>query len=222
VPTLRPLTEVARYDGRFFVEVVVPALRQAGFQAPIAIELAEPGFSWGNLDEAALVLQGSQAALDALLAGKQKTRLSALDKLRQQRSGEKGVESGAGIALRASASSLRELVRALRPDVEAKRGTSREVGAEASAPALRKRRDRVRTAEGRYIKGYRPDAEAETRAERSTGARPELAGAGSPPADRTTFALKNLARWVEAGLDHAADAGADEMLVLSPGGVQRV
>lgn len=222
MPTLRPLTEVTRSDGRFFVDAVVPALRAAGFAGPVALRLREPDFAFGDVAAAVLVVEGAQAELEHLLTGKQKKELSAKDKLTR----EGDVPT---ILVRAPASALRALVRAVRPAASTKRGPAREVAVEASAPALqaaRKKRDRVRTADGRYIKGSRPGGPAGPSARSSTTSVAPPPGrvvgeARSGATDRVSFALQNLAAWIEAGLARAGDAGDDEVLTLVPGDVRR-
>lgn len=222
MPTLRPLTELTRSDGRFFVDAIVPALRAAGFAEPVALRLREPELAFGDVHTAVLVVEGTQAELEHLLTGKQKMELSAKDKLARQ-------ADVSTLVVRAPASALRALVRAVRPAAGKQKTPAREVATEASArplPRAPRKRDRVRTVDGRYIKGSRPGAPAGPSAPSSmtTVAPPPgrvVGEARSGATDRVSFALQNLAAWVEGGLARATDAGDAEMLTLVPGDVRR-
>lgn len=114
---------------------------------------------------------------------------------------------------------MRDLVRAARPSITTTTRT-RELGAEAAAPRLRKKRDLVRTPDGRYIKGFRPGGAV---AKTSVGPQTNVVGESraAAPADRVSFAVRNLAGWIEAGLARVSGAGDDEVIELSPGDVQR-
>jgi hypothetical protein len=160
-----------------------------------------------------VVLEASHAQIDALLAGKQKTELSALDKLKAHKRGP--VESG--VSIRGTAGVLRELARALRAPAPTSPPKTREIAAEASAPPLVKKRDRVRTADGRYIKGARRGAARAAPAPSLSS----LAPAAVASTDRVAFALQNLRAFLEAGLARAADASDDVLLTLHPGEVLR-
>ena len=241
MPTLRPLTEVARYDARFVADVVAPALRAAGFAGDVVVaavsEAAPPD---------AIVIHARAADLEALLAGRQKTELSALDKLRAQKHRAPAHET---VTVRGRASALRALVRALRPVASASTSSAsrgaRDIGAEAGVAPKRKARDRVRRAGGGYIKGRKSVAPplgagagsksalapmATARAAANAGGA-VLSDTRAPPADRAAFAMQNLAAFVEAGLARAAltglvsvdvDVDVDVVLVIAPGEVRRV
>lgn len=212
MPTIPQLTELTRYDGRYFVDVVLPALRVAGFDAPVAVVLTAPSLEVGNVDEAAIVVETTGPGLDALCAGKLKLDGSPTDAATRS-------TSTPALVVRGGAGALRQLLRAARPLSVMKKGVVREVGAEASALALRRKRDRVRTADGRYIKGTVAGG-----AQRRVPS-PMPAAFVAPPhtggGDRLSFALQNVARFLDVGLARAADAPDDVMLALRPGEVER-
>ena len=206
MPTLRPLTEVVRYDNRFVADAVVPALRALGFEGTVALAP----------DDADVVITGTVADLDALFAGKQKTELSALDKLKAAKR-----TNHATLVIRGRASMLRALVRALSPRASAVKGASKEIGAEASAP-IKKKRDRVRTISGRYIKGARAGASTSSASTMAPALPAGAIGAEArAPADRTGFALQNLMAFVDAGLQRAGDVDDNALLAVLPGEVRR-
>ena len=218
MPTLRPLTDVARPDAKFFVDTILPALTAAGFGGVVALVLSDGAHAVAHgerahASNADVVIEGTAADLAALLAGK--TELSALDKLKAQK---KGVRST--LAVRGKPAALRALVDALAPKHE-KRATAREIGAEAGA-IKGKKRDRVRTIDGRYIKGMRSGATKERAPPSAPVAASVLGAQTSAPTDRTGFALQNLATFVRAGLERAGGASDDDtMLVIAPGEVRR-
>lgn len=198
MPTLRSLTDVARYDGRFFVDAVVPALSSAGFTERMALLLSEPAFAFGEVDDAAVVIEGTDDDVNNLFAGKRTSSLR----------------------VRGHASSLRALLLALRPQADTRKQGTRELGTEASAPALRKKRDRVRTADGRYIKGTREGATTTTKSAAPAAASTLLAPPKTAPTDRTSFALQNFAAWLDAGL-RRVDASDDDFIVVEAGEASR-
>lgn len=203
MPTLRSIqVEVARYDGRYVVDVVLPALATAGFDAPVALRLEEPTLHHGSAETAAVLVEGPTLLLEAVLAGK--APRGDADRLR----------------LSGRLADLRSLVRALRPPAPAQRGPSREVGAEATAPGARRKRDRVRTAEGRYIKGVVLDAPPDDGlpTPRRTAV---LVDARAAPVDRLSFALQNLAAFLDVNLALAPDTGDDELVVITGRGLKR-
>ena len=233
MPAVRPLTEVTRYDAKFFADIVVPALRAVGFEASIALAP----------DDADVVIEASDTELDALLAGKQKSELSPLDRLKAEKAARTmGVELNFGVVVRGNAGDLRALVVALTPKAERAR-VAKDIGAEAGSTPRAKRPDRVRRADGRYIKG-RPSgrrsmssaqaaqaqaqAQAQTSAAAASVAAAQAAGvvdtSRKVPADRVDFALANLRGFVEAGLTRLAKLGPvdeDDALTIKPGEVRR-
>ena len=190
MPTLRPLTEL-RYDAAFFVDVVVPAVRAAGFEGTIALA---PG-------DADVVVE--TADVDALLAGKLKTELDALDRLRRT--------TTRATTVRGRAAALRALALALTPKTAAPARGARDVAHEAPA---RQRKDRVRRA-GRYIKGRGAAVSA------PAGAGVPPASAAAPAMTRAAFALANLRTFVDAGLARVQDVDDDATIAIGPGEVKR-
>lgn len=219
MPTLRPFTDVARPDAKFFVDTILPALAAAGFGGVVALVVTDGARAERSAAAADddVVIEGTAADLAALLAGK--TELSALDKLKAQKKGARST-----LAVRGKPAALRALVDALAPKLEKARATAREIGAEAGALPARKKRDRVRTIDGRYIKGMRSGGTKERAAPSAPVASSALGAPTSAPTDRTGFALQNLAAFVRAGLERAGFGGAtddDTMLVIAPGEVRR-
>lgn len=218
MPTLRPLTDVARPDARFFVEILLPALAAAGYRGAVALIVSD-GIRHGDASTADIVVEGSAADLEALLAGRQKAELSVLDKLKAQKRGAQPA-----IAVRGRAAALRALVDALAPKHDKARANAREIGAEASA-LKGKKRDRVRTIDGRYIKGLRSDGARDRAPPSAPVASSVVVGHKGAATDRTGFALQNLAAFVGAGLERAGrrdssdhdDDDDDAVLVLAPG-----
>jgi hypothetical protein len=213
LPALRPLTEVARYDAKLFADVVAPAISAAGFAGVVALAP----------DEGDIVIAASDADLDALFAGRQKTELNALEKLRGA--------PPSSLAIRGSAAALAELVAALSPKKHAAPSLhrTREIGAEAGAQFRGRSADRVKR-NGRYIKGIRPGGRTRTASTASSASSSASSSAwveaSSVPADRVQFALSNLRNFIEAALRKTAattSAGDDDWmtLVITPGEVRR-
>ncbi len=211
MPTLRPLIDVPRYDAAFFAGALVPAAAAAGYEGILALAP----------DAGDVVVVASDTELDALLAGKQKTELSALDKLKRQKT-----TGGEDVSVRGTTAALRALVRALTPGAGPQRKAAREIGAESSSLPRGKRPDRVRRQGGGYIKGFLPG-------HKSAPAAPApgvVVDAGrAAPSDRVQFALGNLRGFIEAGLaragaledDDGAGDGEGAVLVIVPGEVRR-
>jgi hypothetical protein len=198
VPTLRPIPELARPDAKFFVEAVLPALAAAGYAGTVALVVtdgttarAQP--SDDRRCEADVVIEGSAEDLEALLAGKLNKSRGALDR----------VTAGAtdGPLVKGSPSSLRALVSALTPQQRVPL-TAKDIGDEMNA-AMATKRDRMRTIDGRYIKGMRATKESAPPSAPVLGA--VLGGPVTAPMDRAGIALQNLAAFVNAGLLGVSD-----------------
>ena len=212
MPVLRPFAKLAPespLDASFFLDTLVPAVRAAGYAGVLALVVTDaPHLGYGEAATADVVVVGTAAELSALLAGKHKTELSPLDKLKAHKHG-----AGAPLAVQGRPAALRALVAALLPKREQTRASARDISAESDVVKAPKR-DRVRTASGRYIKGARASGPRE--GARALPPTTSSAARGCAAVDRTSFAMHNLAAFVSAGLARAGSVH-DDVLVNSPG-----
>ena len=227
MPSLRPLTDVARTDAKFFGDSVVPAIAAAGFNGTLALLVTDsPDACIGDVVSADVVVEGTQADIEALLAGKQKSELNALDRMKAAKRGA----DAAPLSVRGTLESLRAFVNAVAPRDKGATG-AKDVAAEAGAVPLAKEADGMRLPNGRYVKG-RPAgrrAAAPAPASSASKASSNVVGAQKGGAtDRVAFAVQNLATFIGAGVvraDSAEGAGSDDdgrAWLVTVGEVRRV
>jgi hypothetical protein len=198
MPSLRPLTDVARTDAKFFADSVVPALGAAGFAGSVALLVTDaPDACVGDVVAADVIIEGTQADIEALLAGKQKSELSALDKLK---AAKHGAES-AGVLVRGTLEALRGFVNAVAPREGKAGGGAKDVASEAGAVPRAPEPDTMRLPNGRIVKGRAGGRRAAAAPVPTSAPKTSVVGAQKGGAtDRVAFAVQNLAGFVAAGL----------------------
>lgn len=222
MPSLRPLTDVARTDAKFFGDSVVPAMGAAGFAGSIALLVSDaPDACIGDVVSADVIVEGTQADIETLLAGKQKTELNALDKMKAAKRGG----DVASLSVRGTLEALRNFVSATATRDKSASG-AKDVATEAGAVPQAKEADGMRLPNGRYVKG-RPAGRraAKAPAPSASKASSNVVGAQKAGAtDRVAFAVQNVAAFVSAGVARIESAGDDDgrAWVVTAGEVRRV
>jgi hypothetical protein len=221
VPVLRTFVEPARTDARFVAESLVPALARAGFRGVLAVQQREPdivscvdvGTSTArDVADATVTIAGTARDIEALLLGKARAP-STLERLKARGA----APGGAGAVVRGTFGALEELARAAQPRDERVSGGAREIGAEAGAPSLRRKRDRMKLG-GRYIKGV----SREMHAAPEPVVKPTVFSRSAGAPDPVSFGLANLGRFVAAGVARADERGAalDDVVEISAAGAR--
>lgn len=210
MPSLRPLTDVARTDAKFFGDSVVPAVSAAGFEGTLALLVSDaPDACIGDVVSADVIVEGTQADIEALLAGKQKSELNALDKLKAAKRGPDAASTG--VVVRGSLDALRSFVNATATRDKSASG-AKDIGAEAGAVPRAKEADGMRLPNGRWVKG-RPAGRRTTPAptpSSASKASSNVVGAQKGGAtDRVAFAVQNVAAFVSAGVARIESSGDD-------------
>lgn len=223
MPSLRPLTDVARTDAKFFGDSVVPAMGAAGFAGSLALLVSDaPDACIGDVVSADVIVEGTQADIEALLAGKQKTELNALDKMKAAKRGG----DVASLSVRGTLDALRSFVNAVAPRDKSASG-AKDVATEAGAVPLAKEADGMRLPNGRYVKGRPAGRRAAPAAAPSAASKASSNVVGAQKAgatDRVAFAVQNVAAFVSAGVARIESAADDDgrAWIITAGEVRRV
>jgi hypothetical protein len=203
------MKEVAPLDGRFFVDEVLPALRAAGFTSSLGLTLSDDDF---RADGGEFFVETSLAGLESLLQGKAKT---------EEAPAWRRKKSGAPVLVVRAPKRVLQSLAALALTTEKKPSAAREIAAEKDAGVRsRKKRDRVRSHEGRLIKGVVRGSPPPPLDEAPAAAAPVAAGTAAAT-DRVEFAVNNLARFARAVLARVEDAPDDTVITFADGEVSR-
>lgn len=225
MPSLRPLTDVARTDAKFFADSVVPAIAAAGFDGSVALLVTDaPDACVGDVVGADVIVEGTQADIEALLAGKQKTELNALDKLKAAKRND---GAAAGVVVRGTRESLRAFLSAVAPR-DKSASAAKEVASEKGIVPQAKVADTMRLPNGRIVKGRAGGRRAQT-APAAAPSTPKASVVGaqkSGATDRISFAVQNVAGFINAGLARLEGEGEGKdgqggTLILGVGEVRR-